>query len=380
MVINRYFPFVGGNETQCKILSEALVTKGVNVSVVTTWLYGTRLYENINGVRIFRILPPVWSKILWPTAFLSNVVLFLFLLIRKKEYDIIHAHQALWHALGVVIAGKLLNKKSVVKVAGGGPSGNIAFWQEKSITGSIAIAILKKASCVVSVSEEIAYELAHVGIQGNTVSISNGVKIEERQKDKSDFFEMQNIRNRYQKVATYIGRLSEEKGVDILLKAWKQVNKKEKQAVVVIVGDGPQREELSKFVKDNEMNGNVFFVGERKDIASYLQGSDIFILPSRGEGMSNALLEAMSCGLPCIVSRVGGNLKLIKNRETGMFFDKEDSQDLMECVIEVFHDKNLAFKLGNNAKEFIKREFSIEAIATQYSKLYHRILDQRQVV
>ncbi len=135
MVINRYHPFIGGNETQCRLLSEELVSRGVKVSIITTWLIGTKFYETINGVHVFRILPPVWSKVFWPTAFFANLVLFIFLFLKRRGYDIIHVHQALWHALVAVITGRLLNKKTVVKVAGGGSSGNIAFWQGRRITG-----------------------------------------------------------------------------------------------------------------------------------------------------------------------------------------------------------------------------------------------------
>ncbi len=219
--------------------------------------------------------------------------------------------------------------------------------------------------------------MAHVGIQDNVVTIFNGVKIEQNEKYESDFPDMQNIKNRYQKVAIYIGRLSEEKGVDILLQAWREVVKKEPQVGLIIVGDGPQRSKLFKYVEENEMTGNVIFAGERRDVTSCLRGCDIFILPSRGEGISNALLEAMANGLPCIVSMVGGNLKLIKHGETGMIFEKEDPEGLMHCITELLHDKDMAFKLGNNAKELIKREFSIEVIANQYLELYSKLLGQR---
>lgn len=379
MVINRYYPFIGGNETQCKLLSEELASIGVKVSVVTTWILGERLYENINDVRVFRILPRVRTKfLLWPTALLANIVLFLFLLANRKKYDVIHAHQALWHALGVVIAGKILKKKSIVKVAGGGPYGNMDFWRNKRHLGLMAINLLKKADVIVSLSDEIVKELSSLGIQDNLVTISNGVRISDIPKYESDD-KIRTLRSRYNKIALFVGRLVEEKGVDILLKAWIEVRKEEPQAGLIIVGNGPGKKRLSQFVKKNEMTGCVIFTGEENDIVRYLNVSDIFILPSRGgEGMSNALLEAMSNGLPCIVSGIGGNLKLIKHQETGMIFRNEESQSLMQHIIQLFQNRQLALELGNNARDYVRNHFSIGIIACRYLQLYSQLLTKSE--
>lgn len=375
MVINRYYPFVGGNETQCKLLSEELTIMGTNVMVITTHLREARIHENMNGINVYRVLPPVlFNKIMFiPTTLFCNFFLFLFLIIKRKEYDIIHAHQAVWYALGAVITAKLLRKKCIIKVSGSGPSGNMAFWS-KSKFGSLAVTILKKANCIISLSEEINHELAQTGIHDNIITIHNGVKIELNKKYESDS-KMNDLRKRYQNIAIYVGRLSKEKGVDILLKAWDEVRKQEYQGALVIIGDGPLRRNLELYSRTNLID-SIFFMGEQHNVVPYLQSSDIFILPSRAEGMSNALLEAMSVGLPCIASNIGGNIKLIKNKETGLTFESENPQSLVQCIIEMFQKKDLALELGNNAKEFIKKDFLIQVIATQYIKLYYGLINQ----
>ncbi len=379
MVINRYYPYIGGNEIQCKLLSEELMSLGVRVSVITSWLRGTRLCEDMNGIRIYRILPHASSKImLWPVGFLRNAILLAFMLVRGETYDVIHVHQAIGYALGAVIAAKLLHKKSLVKVSGGGSSGNMAFWQTRYM-GFLAIRLLKKADVIVSVSDEITRELSSKGIKNNVITIYNGVRIREGKKFKKNFYDMNEVGVRHQNIATYVGRLSEEKGVDILLKAWQDVIKHVPQALLVIVGDGPQRIMLQQLADASGMMETVLFTGEQSDVAAYLQRSDIFVLPSRGEGMSNALLEAMSYGLPCIVSATGGNLKLIRHNETGMTFDSEDHQSLARCMIELFQKEDIAHSIGSRAEDLVKNEFSIGIIANQYLRLYRSLLKSRAI-
>lgn len=377
MVINRYHPFIGGNETQCRLLSEELLLRGNKVTIVTTWLWGLKFRETIDGMPVYRILPPVWYKLFWPTAIFAHFCLFAFLLIMRKKYDIIHAHQALWHAIGAVLSGKILGKKTVIKVAGGGASGNIRFWQGRQIMGGWALSILKKADSIVSLSEQITEELASVGIRNRVTEIPNGVKvIDEKVREPTP--DMRMIKSRFEQVALYTGRLTEEKGVDILLEAWREVLKEKPRSDLVIVGEGPERKKLTQYVARHDMEKNVTFTGEKKDVSGYHRVSDIFILPSRGEGMSNSLLEAMAFGLPCVVSGIGGNVKLIEHKKTGLVFNSEDPDSLSKCIIEILDDKELASALTLNAKELIRETFSMEIIGEKYLELYSRLQSQKK--
>ncbi len=377
MVINRYHPYIGGNEIQCKLLSEELVSYGATVSVVTTWQKGARLHETVNGVNVFRILPPVGVRaMLWPTALLANTILFFFLLINRKNYDIIHAHQALWHALGAVTAGKLLKKKSVIKIAGGGPYGNVDFWQRRWLAGSKAIQLITKADVIVSLSEEIVLELSAFGKLNNVITVPNGVKCNAGGGFKKPD-EVESAKQRYRKIALFVGRLVEEKGVDILLQAWKTVLNDMPTAGLFIVGEGPEQKKLSDYIEKNNMTESVVFIGQQSKVLPYLTAGDVFILPSRGgEGMSNSLLEAMSCGLPCIASGIGGNAKLIRHMETGLLFDVNEPLSLARHIIEVFRNDRLACALGDQARRFVEAHFSIDAIAKQYLLMYTRLLQE----
>src|SRR5262249_29056166 len=109
------------------------------------------------------------------------------------------------------------------------------------------------------------------------------------------------------RLVLYVGRLNFQKGVDVLLTAWRggQAQVPEaRRARLVIVGAGPGRAELECLSASLGIANSVTFVGEQSDVAAWLRRSDAAVLPSRWEGMPNALLEAMASGLPCVATRV----------------------------------------------------------------------------
>ena len=105
--------------------------------------------------------------------------------------------------------------------------------------------------------------------------------------------------------------------------------------------------------------------------------SDIFILPSRAEGMSNALIEAMSCGLPCIVSNIPANTQLITNGENGLVVSLDDQEALAEAIIQLTQDEDLRQKLGQAATQTVASHYSINIIAERYLAVYEQLLSNK---
>jgi glycosyltransferase involved in cell wall biosynthesis len=113
-------------------------------------------------------------------------------------------------------------------------------------------------------------------------------------------------------------RLNEQKGIDILLLAMARILKKGLRPTCVIVGDGPLKDQLHEQARALNLGRHVIFEGFRKDIRPYLQAADAFILTSNREGLPLSILEAMACGLPCIVTDVGGNAEAVSHNVTGL--------------------------------------------------------------
>jgi glycosyltransferase involved in cell wall biosynthesis len=115
-------------------------------------------------------------------------------------------------------------------------------------------------------------------------------------------------------------------------------------------------------------------------VYEHLQQADIFILPSRAEGHSNALLEAMACGLPVIVSDIPANLDVIENNRNGLTFRTGDPASLVKAVISLLEHPELREQLGGIARQTIESQYSLSFIAERYISLYKDVLtDSNQV-
>lgn len=121
------------------------------------------------------------------------------------------------------------------------------------------------------------------------------------------------------------------------------------------------------------MQGYVQFLGEREDINRILQMADFFIFPSKREGLSNSLLEAMSSQLPIIASMIGGNVDLIENKKEGMLFDYGDKKQLLSCINFLLGNPSFARKIGYNARKKVIKGYSFRIVADKYSNLYNKI-------
>jgi glycosyltransferase involved in cell wall biosynthesis len=186
------------------------------------------------------------------------------------------------------------------------------------------------------------------------------------------------------------GRLSREKGVDVLLKAWAEVMEQNKDLRLLILGDGPLWRELVNLSKSLEITNSVVFTGIIRDISEYLVKADLFILPSRAEGMSNALLEAMGYGVPCIATSVGGNGELLNPKgkevplggyvsgENGLLVRPDDARGLSEAILYLVRNRETREQVGRKGRAMIEENYSIELIADRYIALYQHLLGRKR--
>jgi glycosyltransferase involved in cell wall biosynthesis len=172
----------------------------------------------------------------------------------------------------------------------------------------------------------------------------------------------------------FIGNLTQQpaKGIDILLLAWKDVVKKFNNASLEIVGNGDV-EAYQKFAADNNIM-NVVFSGKQPNTKARLLGSDIFVLPSRREGMSNALMEAMVCALPVVATDVSGSQDLIENNVSGLLVPVGDVHALAAALIKMMDEPEKAVDMGKKGYDSIRSKCDMKVIAEKYKQLYYKIL------
>ncbi len=220
---------------------------------------------------------------------------------------------------------------------------------------------LKKAEKVI-VTIKTTRDYVEKYIDGNKIEkIPNSVD--------TGLFKPINIKSGKKRRVIFIGRLNKIKNLHNLIKAFSDIGS---DAELVFVGYGKEKEGLEKYAK--KMGINLIFRGvvPRERIPIELNQSDVFILPSFSEGQPKVLLEAMSCGLPCIASDIPSLREIIKDGFNG-FLCKTDSESIKSCIKDVLNNSSVAKRVGKNAREFIKNNFSAEVLLEKEIKLLKEV-------
>ncbi len=179
----------------------------------------------------------------------------------------------------------------------------------------------------------------------------------------------------------FVGRLSDQKGVQYLIDSMQDISGYDSRVKLLIIGAGPYEKTLKEKVHSKNVEKYVEFLGPMStfDIARYYNFADIFVLPSLStktgtEALGLSLLEAMASGCAVIGTKVGGIPFVIKEGHNGLLVKQKDPHDLSRAIITLLKDKKKSQKLGNNAAEFARKNYSWEKISKDFIKLYKRLL------
>jgi glycosyltransferase involved in cell wall biosynthesis len=168
-------------------------------------------------------------------------------------------------------------------------------------------------------------------------------------------------------------RLGYEKGIDVLLHAWHLVHKKMPNARLIIAGTGPLHSQLLNLAEALELGESVEFAGLQRDVPAVLHRASVATLPSRWEGMPNAVLEAMACGLPCVATRVSGTEDIITHEVNGLLVEPEDPQALAQALMSLLGDPARCAAYGKAARRRIEDDYALEHVTDMYMGLYERM-------
>ncbi|MBI9045457.1 MAG: glycosyltransferase [Anaerolineaceae bacterium] len=231
-------------------------------------------------------------------------------------------------------------------------------WQEKLHTWLINS---KLTTGLIANFEDGKTEEIQKGVNPEKVKVVHiwGELPERRELEKSDLLISSGLSDADPLIIS-AGRLTYEKGFDLLLDAIPNVIQKFPDAKFALCGDGFQREDLEKQARDLGVLNHVKFLGFRSDVAELMMLSDIYVLPSRSEGMPNAIMEAMSLELPVIAFSVGGIPELIIQSQTGILIKPQDVDALSQGIIDLINDPGKGQKLGQAARRTIREKYNLE--------------------
>lgn len=172
---------------------------------------------------------------------------------------------------------------------------------------------------------------------------------------------------------------SDVKGHPCLIAAAEAVAREIPGVRFVLAGDGAQRQNFERQVAQLGLQNNFLFLGRRDDVPRLLACCDIAVLPSKAEGLPNAVLEYLAAGLPMVASRVGGNAEIVQDGETGLLVQAEDPSALAEALLRLLRDPGFAVNLGNRGREYVTSQFSFRRMIENTDQLYSELLRQRGI-
>jgi|TARA_B100000315_G_C14593479_1_gene597302 glycosyltransferase involved in cell wall biosynthesis len=375
-VIGQYSPTIGGAEIQAERLAHHLSRKGISVNVVSSKSSQSKSFVKKDNVPLHVIgsLPlPLLKRVIF------LIKLYCYLNRHKVNYEIIHAHQGFEPTYVAVKVAKKLGKPVIVKIGNSGERFDLKLLSKKfpkTIHSYMSSYIIRNTTMFVSINSTIRHSLIMLGVpESKIIKIPNGVSTHEFKPSMNK----EQLRNQlgispFSYVIINVANLEPKKNHSVLIKAMRYMETSKENCLLLLLGDGSNRDNLHKSIIKYGLTESVIMKGKVKNVKDYLAASDIFVLPSHSEGLSNALLEAMSTGLPCIVSDINGNRQVITHNKTGLLFDPDKPRSLYRSIVKVKNDNELYQKFSKESLNTIQASYEINLIADKYCYLYNKVL------
>lgn len=298
-------------------------------------------------------------------------------LLTKEKFDVIHANWILPQGLIAVIAKFIFRKPIIVTV-----HGTDIFALNKF--NFLKRFILKNCDLCTANSSSTYEAILNVYPEANTKIVHMGVEIHLFDPKNRD----QNFRDDFgknPKIILGVGRLIKWKGFEYLIKALPFVLAKFPQAKVVIIGKGPEEENLRILTRRLKLRigKHVFFLGPvtPERLQEIYASCDVVVSPSitipetgEKEGQGNVALEARASGTPVVASRSGGLVDTIDGKENGLLFEERDYKELARKIISIFSDEKLRKSLSKNGSKHVRENFSWKKTSSRFCKLYEELI------
>ena len=409
-----YFPpaHTGGAERQCWEQARALAARGHDVTILTEWwAWRSRKNEAKEGVRILRLgccLPVValirrlhdqlvagWRlrkgsradsggqasspaagrsaepprkrfRFMAPVEWMGQLsfILAVAWAVRTRRWtaDVVHVHESHWMAgFAHWVAEKLHAPIACTEHNGLGA----LEWPGMPDVPWLPRWRRRRDRCVfLSIAASTRRSLEAKGIPpAQIIDVHNGVEIP-----------AQTAKAAEQNEVIYVGNFTqgEAKAFDVLFQAWGKVHRRVPAARLRIYGGG-NASSWKQFAQEAGCGDSVSFEGKTDRVTEKLLASGIFVLPSRWEGLSCALLEAQAAGLPAVVSDIGGNLEVVENGVNGWVVPTGDADALAQAIVQLYRSPALRVQMGGAARARAQAVFAIEKVAAQLEAAYVQV-------
>jgi glycosyltransferase involved in cell wall biosynthesis len=292
----------------------------------------------------------------------------LWLLLRRLQPDLIHAHDARSHGLAAILKGmgaiqRIVSHRRVIFPI---KSNSFSKWKYQQVP-----------SCIIAVSWHIRHLLLNYGIAAERTkvvydstelpdSIPEAMREEARERIGLD---------RKNLLLGCVGQFTAEKGHIDLIKGFFRIQTQFPEARLLLIGDGPLKEQYRRLITQFDLSRKVFLPGLILNLHDSFAAMDLFVFPSVSEGLGSVLLQAMAHRVPVAASRVGGIPEIVIERQTGFLFSPGDPVALAECVLRALRDSNQISRCTEKAVQRIKSDFSITRMAEDTVQIYSNVME-----
>lgn len=357
-----YYPVLGGMENHIKMLSESLVQRGHNVTVLATHPTFMTHLEDINGVRVIKAgrLATVASA---PLSFSFPIWLW------RQRPDISHLHfpypigEASQLFFGRASRTVLTYHSDVVRQRGLLQLYQPFLWR-----------VLRKADRIIATSANYIESSPYLNrFRQKCAVIPLGIEVERFQ--RASPLKVQRIRDTYgSPLLLFVGKLRYYKGLQYLLTAMPEV-----PARLLVIGSGPMENEWRALATSAGLSDRVFFLGEvgDDDLPAYYHACDLFVLPAseRSEAFGTVQVEAMASGLPVVCTELGTGTSFVNvHGQTGLVVPAKDAQALAGAIQKLLQDETLRREMGQRARQRALSEFSLKTMVDRITSLYEEVL------
>lgn len=358
LVIDTWFPFIGGGQINTYQISRRLAKTGVEIDIITRdcGQYFLKLPKNL---RVFKLGPKSQP------GNLISIIAFLvrsFFFILRRDYDLVHAH-AFLPGITAKLLAHIKGIPSIFTVHGTSLGTKLNNPLKRFIERFILTSIAYNAQ--ITVSQDF---LKINNVNRNINYIPNGVDI--------DDFDKVTVAKQTWPTLIFVGRLHKQKNLVNLLKATSAVSQDLPDVRLQIVGDGPEKTRLVRIVTQLKLERSVKFLGEvtGRDLIKLYKSSQLFILPSIYEGQPLTLLEAWAAKLPVATTKTGDCQYLVKDGVNGyLIASPGDYQAIATIIKKALNNKKLP-TLGESGYNLVKKKFSWDQSADLTYQLYKKLI------
>ncbi|MDQ0271056.1 N-acetyl-alpha-D-glucosaminyl L-malate synthase BshA [Cytobacillus purgationiresistens] len=364
------YPTVGGSGVIATELGKMLAENGHEIHFISSSLPFrlNKMYHNIfyhqvevNQYSVFQYAP-------YDIALASKMAE----VIKREKLDLLHVHYAVPHAICAILAKQMSGREVKIVTTLHGTDITVLGY-DSSLTDAIKFGI-EQSDAVTAVSNALITQTYDLIKPDKTIlPVYNFIDERVYNKKDSSYLKKEFGIGEDEKVVIHVSNFRGVKRVPDVVRAFGHISSKT-DARLLLVGDGPLMNEVSKLVDDLSLSGRVLFLGKQDNVEELYSISDLMLLLSEKESFGLVALEAMACGVPCIGTNIGGIPEVISDGRNGFICQLGDIEGIAEKALELLTDEALHRSFSRASLATVSNSFSAEKIVSQYEEIYNQLL------